>query len=639
MNKHVPRLLTVLFLLALVPVGPVMGQSAPDDPAPECQSLDQYDSTAQYKQCLVNHTTKQEVLSLVDTNPANLSQKQIDAVYAVYPSHADEYGFSTAEERRITAWMTWEKTGTKPDLAASNTSTAAPPTRNAELDIQQPHYVEEPVRVQTTDDTTVYAVQGPVQRIVPVNFDPDDVVGVTVKQENTSADIRFDERREQWTLDTNGQSGTYTVIWRVEESVASSNASATQTVRYEAQIRVSTSSLVHVSEDKYKTAQEDAKKWQEHVLEPLEDVVSDEQQIIEKHLPRGIAWIKFTLNPTTALTGTFLVLLTTLMMTPGGWFFSTIIFGGPILVVRWALKKKQEAEEKLGEVEDILRAQAEIRQEKAEQLINQVDVTDATDIPHRVAAPLREAFGRSVGAIAMRLGLAVTPESIKKMHLGPAIETGEYVIDYLEDGDEIVDADVHRDRDAPPTPEGYTRDDLGDAPPEAYGALDIADLPTEPIRRGVEVHELPHVPGGEHATVREVMDDMIDKHGVDIETQFNNDPERYGRAVADTLDYVMSTDYSTADNAVDPTRYAMNALHELLSVASDQFDAQYLSRLRDTVLYAAEQQSAAKRFEQTVEDTKQSGISTGTTPPTDRDIGWDYDPTLDDADTGGDQDA
>ena len=99
--RHFLLTATVVLTLALV-----AGAAAPAAADPgECDDLRNYTSTGEYRECLVDHTSKSEVLTYVERDRANLTQKQVDAVYAVYPSHADEYGFTIGEERRITAWM------------------------------------------------------------------------------------------------------------------------------------------------------------------------------------------------------------------------------------------------------------------------------------------------------------------------------------------------------------------------------------------------------------------------------------------------------------------------------------------------------------------------------------------------------
>lgn len=114
----IPRftLLSLTILVVLSAVTPAVS-AAPAD----CTSLRESKSPSKYQQCLRDNTSKQDVLRIIHTPPKDLTQKQIDAVYAIYPRHSDGYGFNKSQEQKIVEWMTWEKTGVKPEWATATT--------------------------------------------------------------------------------------------------------------------------------------------------------------------------------------------------------------------------------------------------------------------------------------------------------------------------------------------------------------------------------------------------------------------------------------------------------------------------------------------------------------------------------------
>lgn len=113
---------TLCVLAAVLPAAMGMGSAAvapdpADDPAPECGSLEEYESTDEYRDCLAEHTTGADVMEIVEHAPANVSQKSIDSVYTrEYRSDLNE-----SEREKATEWMTWEKFGIKPGWVDSAT--------------------------------------------------------------------------------------------------------------------------------------------------------------------------------------------------------------------------------------------------------------------------------------------------------------------------------------------------------------------------------------------------------------------------------------------------------------------------------------------------------------------------------------
>ncbi len=90
-----------MMLLSVLAVAPAAAADYED-----CE-LD--DDVEQYRTCLADSVTHDQVLDWTQEDPDDLSQKQIDAVYAVPLD-----GFSDEEMEQVSNWMVEEKTGVDP---------------------------------------------------------------------------------------------------------------------------------------------------------------------------------------------------------------------------------------------------------------------------------------------------------------------------------------------------------------------------------------------------------------------------------------------------------------------------------------------------------------------------------------------
>ncbi|QLH77573.1 hypothetical protein HZS55_09805 [Halosimplex rubrum] len=179
---------TVVLTLALA-----AGAAAPAAADPgECDDLRNYTSVGEYRECLVDHTSKADVLTYVERDRANLTQKQVDSVYAVYPSHADEYGFTIGEEREITAWMMeWANVSIpEANVSVPRLNTTLP---DANVSVNPPN-VTLPNPSQPTPTPT------PTPTSETVDDAPDRPNGTTVDDHTTLVRTNYHDERETVTV-------------------------------------------------------------------------------------------------------------------------------------------------------------------------------------------------------------------------------------------------------------------------------------------------------------------------------------------------------------------------------------------------------------------------------------------------------
>lgn len=268
------RLLTaVLLALLVVPTlgmvaAPATAATQPVDEG-ECGPIDSYETTDAYWSCLVEHTSKDEVLAIINEAPSNSSQTEIDAVYAVYPKHADSYNFTDRQESKIADWMGWEKLGIKPAWASENQTSSGESgddsgrlVRTADLAIQQESYIESDVQRLSSNGTPVYSVAGERVQLVPTNFETGTVQDFGVV--GSAGKLTFDSTFDEFTFRPTTGTGTYEMYWIVEEEVATQNGTRTATVRYTAKLRVTgQTDMVHQKSGALAKTKQQADNWEE----------------------------------------------------------------------------------------------------------------------------------------------------------------------------------------------------------------------------------------------------------------------------------------------------------------------------------------------------------------------------------------
>lgn len=130
--------------------------------------------------------------------------------------------------------------------------------RDAQLTIEQPHYIDSAVTQTTENETEIYEAQGEHLRLYPENFDPENVIGVFVEPEGAS--IQADDHGG-YVLEAD-ETGTFTVIWEVERLVSEGNETVTQQVEYRADIRVTDGlDTTTIDQDRLDELEEDASEW------------------------------------------------------------------------------------------------------------------------------------------------------------------------------------------------------------------------------------------------------------------------------------------------------------------------------------------------------------------------------------------
>jgi len=222
-------------------------------------------------------------------------------------------------------------------VAGASAGSAGIADRQAQLHVEQPHYVDGDVRTSSADGDRVYHAKGESLEIRPQNFDGERVVDYGIESGGGSGQLSYDPQTGEFGLTASAE-GSYEVYWIVSERVAikneSENASGnesntttqTRQVRYSAIVRVEGAvGMEHMPSGDLEATKADAQKWEEFnssvadlkgrslwVQLGLQDPMSTEQ-LIQSMIS---AWMMVN-DPIAALTGDSSILIVLFMSLTG----------------------------------------------------------------------------------------------------------------------------------------------------------------------------------------------------------------------------------------------------------------------------------------------------------------------------------
>lgn len=572
-------------------------------PTAECGALGDYESQAAYRECLVNTSTKAQILQIVKQPPDNVTTKQKDRVYAVYPDHADAFKFSTAQEQRITDWMTWDQLGIKPSQANEsrrNSAGTIVDARDAQLVLRQPHYVDGEVTQSRDNGTILYSAEGEALLLKPLSFDPDAVVDFGV---SPAGELSYD--RELGVFEFRPTtSGTYTVFFVVQETRVANGSTRPVTARYAARIRVSDGvDLSHVPAGSLEELRSDAANWTNLVDTFEQTGILDEGETMEGQLEEIIPWAQLrpTEDPLKALTGNFTTIGILLITGIGGILWIALLLGLPSWVVlqvrrRLHLFERTEAEE--GTAKDTL---AELDFRERRQAPQTTRVQDLYD-DEQFAAAMQDAFGPTLGDAAETF----LNEHRPRLHIARNLEilgaNGWVGVDRSalqpDGGEQLAGPEVELRRESN-VPDGLADEqvhDLEDVDPTS-DLIDRID-PVAPL--DVPVDELDVLP-----------ESVVDADDYDLralakiyETDMRlfDDEGTYGQYLERHVGFLHEHPaLSDGADGVDPEGYVLGRYLKLAQFMQDQFDWPAMGYIRRGIKLARLNYDTAEKTEDLIE--------------------------------------
>jgi len=185
----------------------------------------------------------------------------------------------------------------------------------AELDIEQPSWVDDDLSVDRTDNRTIYEVSGDEFEVIVENANHSDVDRVDVV--DGSADIEYDDHRDVWHVEPDGE-GTVSLQFIADEPVLDSDGnetSETEETRYAATLRVSDTDWTHLETADHDETRQDAQNWS--AVESEANSIAPERSV-DSVLSTGFAAAQFLDSPGAALSTDIQGVMLMLVLRPGG---------------------------------------------------------------------------------------------------------------------------------------------------------------------------------------------------------------------------------------------------------------------------------------------------------------------------------
>lgn len=285
---------------------------------------------------------------------------------------------------------------------SEDTNTA---TEGADLTVEQPSYVSEEVDRQSSGGTPVYIVRGDVQRLYPQGFDAANVTEFGLS--SGSGELSYDEDLGRYTLDPNGETGSFEAYWVVEETttVTEGNETTTETerVRHTAVIRVDDLATVTVMQpNEVESLESNADKWSDWnatVTEVRESSIlghrlsaPQSNQDVMQSMVNAYLTLR---SPTHLLDGGFTAAIIVIATTMGGIFLFLLLKVPDALALRKIYGdyfQRKSVEEQEGDLAE--RQEAEDLKDRLNRFANW-DWQDLPSVTDHEAVELREKVGET----------------------------------------------------------------------------------------------------------------------------------------------------------------------------------------------------------------------------------------------------
>lgn len=452
--------------------------------------------------------------------------------------------------------------------ASAGTGFAQSDVKAAELAVDQPRHVGEPVSERVENGSRIYVVRGKYLEIEPRNFNQSDVTAFSVQE--SEALLSYDSADSEYVLNTQGHNGTFHLSWTVSEGG--------QTNTYRAAIRVVTAEFAHVSGDEFSKLQEDAARGSE-VLDRLEGA-GDEDEPVEQKVDFAVQVIEFAHNPFSALTGQFVAIQIMRFSTPAGWLDLTLIIGVVYALTRGMFATLARLRKQLEQDEQISRREDRQYLELYKKTLSGRSFADVDAIDDHQAAVLEERLGTNLFTALRNFWSVWGANSLKAMYADAMGAVGYRVTVTRDATGEITDLNVLK----PDDPEIHTDGGSGRADPgvgddeletETIALSSASDsildaLTWEQIDdRVFEDH--PEISAVDHLMVRnrESDDDLIAAMNVSVPEDFES-RQAFMEAIAEFLQEIQRTDFTDDEGRPRADRAVLNNVMAFATVMDQE---------------------------------------------------------------------
>ena len=460
-----------------------------------------------------------------------------------------------------------------PVLTPAIAAAASANTVQAELRIEQPRHVGEPVGEQTTNGTRVYVARGKYLEIEPQNFQPSKVTSFGVKEDE--AVLNYDKSDREYVLNTQGTNGTYHLSWTVSKN--------NSTTVHRAVIRVEKADYAHTPAGKFKKLKKNAARGSE-LISRFEDA-GDPDTPVKQKVDFAIKVLNFKQNPFSAFQGQFLALQTLRFMTPAGWVDLAVTIGIFYALTRGMygtlarLRKQLEKEEQVSRREDIQYVKM-FKQTLAGKQMSDVDAID----DHQ-AAILEDRLGNNLFTALRNFWSVWGADSLKRMYVDGMGAVGYAARVHRDDRGEIMSVDVLDPDSRDPMADGGEREpeDSEDVETELDGPTEVINLSSAPgeVLDALTWEQVddrvfqqnPDVSAVDHLMVqnRERGGDLISEMNISVPEDFQSRQD-FMEAIGRFLEAIQETEFTDEENRPREDRTVLNHLMVFTTVMEQEYN-------------------------------------------------------------------
>lgn len=446
---------------------------------------------------------------------------------------------------------------------------ASAQTEQANIAIEQPRHVSEPVDRTTENGTRVYVARGKHLEIEPENFNQSAVTSFSVQEDEGI--LNYDKSDREYILNTQGNAGTYHLTWTVSANNSTSVYSAT--------IRVATASYSHVPEDQYSQLKTDAQRGSD-IVSRFEDAGDPDKPVGQK-VDFAIQVIEFTNNPFSVLTGQFMAIQTLRFMTPAGW----LDLGITVLIVYALtrglygtiarLRKQLEKEEQISRREDVQ------YMKMYKQILSGQMMTDVDGIDDHQASVLENTLGTNLFTALRNFWNTWGADSLKQMYADAMGSVGYSVRVHRDDTGKVQSVDVldpdsgepmadgGDDPEEPPVDMGGSTEELNlsNAGPAVLETLTWEQVDDRVFKKNPDISAVDHL----MVANRERSGDLIGDLNITIPEDFQSRQE-FMEAIARFIQHIQETEFTDPENYPREDRTVLNHLMAFTTTLDDEYN-------------------------------------------------------------------
>lgn len=472
-------------------------------------------------------------------------------------------------------------------LAQDNTTD----TRTADLVIEQPDYVDGDVNRVTDNGTRVYTAEGERLLLTPTNVDRDQIIDYGM--DTDAGSFSKDSDLGLWTLDPEGEKGTFDLYWVVNEQRTDGNATTTEQVRYEASVRVDGSAGgTYLTADEHTTLQERA-----DLGDKVESIVSDLQG---RWLPffdasgdpadvlESMGTLAATVgNPLNIFSEGYIGFHTFVVISIGGMLAALQYLGAFAWVVRKLRREKHEFEVTESHEGEIAERQLEVDEQERLQRLANMDWFDIFEDDH-IARAFRDHLGETVLDGWVRLNSLILPRNLVRDRVKAMGQAGYVAVATLDrppiDGDDEDDetpeptveaVDLVRERDLDRDALGKTEVVVALPDPGTDAVCDLETIVDELDWGGDELASFDFDDAALNAAQLDTTIETLDLERLveqlNVQMDHFDDEEQYGEYLHEFLTHVREHPFTDDDGTPDSMRYVFNNWLQAAQLLEDRY--------------------------------------------------------------------